>query len=132
MKQIKYRAYHKENKKYYFFGGPIYNDEYNLLAFNLLNPDEGEGDYCNLSSNMDNFEDPEQYTGLKDKNGKEIYEGDILREPASPVGGADGGYLYKNRVIEWLGAGSGYSLFNPQAASEIIGNIHSNPELLNK
>ncbi len=72
----------------------------------------------------------EEFTGLTDKNGKDVYEGDILREPVSPVGGADGGYLYKNRAIKWDGAGGGYNLFAPQAASEVIGNIHENPELL--
>ena len=72
----------------------------------------------------------EQYTGRCDKNGVEIYEGDILNEPVSSVGGPDGGYRYKSRVIEWDGAGKGYGLFAPEAASIVIGNIHSNPELL--
>lgn len=72
----------------------------------------------------------EQWTGEKDRNGVDIYEGDILNEPVSPVGGKDGGYLYKNRLIEGGGAGSGYNLFAPQAASVIVGNIHQNPELV--
>ena len=72
----------------------------------------------------------EQWTGEKDRNGVDIYEGDILSEPISPVGGKDGGYLYKNSLIEWGGAGSGYNLFAPQAASVIVGNIHQNPELV--
>jgi len=71
-----------------------------------------------------------QYTDLKDKNGKEIYEGDILECVL--------GWKY---VVEWDGTAGrfiGYTLENERKivyvdrdpASEIIGNIYDNPELL--
>lgn len=74
----------------------------------------------------------EQSTGLKDKNGKEIYEGDIMEfgiagaESRGVVGYEEdyGSYeIYTNK---------GYiiaSLFTSRG--KIIGNVHENPELLN-
>lgn len=91
-----------------------------------------ENEFVSSLGEFETIGESEQYTGIKDKNGVEIYEGDIISEPVSSVSGKDRGYLYKNRVVEWLGADSGYGLFNTHVCSEVIGNIHDNPELLER
>lgn len=77
-----------------------------------------------------------QYTGLKDKNGKEIYEGDVLGGCNGSVNGQGWGwenYTVKYRdngqhnvPIDW---GSEKNWDNTHWF-EVIGNIHENPELL--
>lgn len=75
-----------------------------------------------------------QFTGLKDKNGKEIYEGDIVN---------NGGYQGKASIVKWNNEGayfhiyrgetsSGYTLQGETRNCEIIGNIYENPELITK
>lgn len=69
-----------------------------------------------------------QFTGLYDKHGKEIYEGDVVRlrsdkKIAKVV-------FEKGKFLTKIGK-SNYSLGNWEThAIEIIGNIHDNPELL--
>ena len=70
-----------------------------------------------------------QFTGLCDRNGKEIYEGDIVRNESA---GFCGVVQYKDAAfIIFLGEMNGALLICLQTGSlEIIGNIHDNPELL--
>jgi uncharacterized phage protein (TIGR01671 family) len=88
-----------------------------------------------------------QFTGLLDKNGKEIYEGDILKWKCSHGKISGSGTVKLHTVtIQWghLSGGHGYTLtiykngekyateksYWNDSDREIIGNIYENPELL--
>lgn len=125
MRQIKFRGKRLDNGKW-------------IIGYYLeMELCDGCGRYSYIKA--DGYEpikvDPNtigQYTGLKDKNGKEIYEGDILRSEngyAEPIGWsqdnagfatmdfANGEYIYE--IDQFLAS-----------PKTISGTIHDNPELL--
>jgi uncharacterized phage protein (TIGR01671 family) len=72
-----------------------------------------------------------QHTGLNDKDGREIYEGDVVKTTDSAARGGRGvGYVAMNEG-SWRIAGCyfGYYIHPWSNRMEVIGNIYENPEL---
>lgn len=123
-REVKFRAW--GGKQMYFFDlKDLYNEgcEANLYKGDKQLSQNTQLPYDGMSIM--------QYTGLKDKNGKEIYEGDIVKCHDHPTGASDtiGEVYWKDG--KWMVTWSMVDLGDYGTAwIEIVGNIHQNPELL--
>jgi uncharacterized phage protein (TIGR01671 family) len=115
----------------------LYGDLINIYGdYHILGEDDmrEDGHHITQDSDRPTWVEPDtigQFTGLLDKNGKEIYEGDILQYRKSIFSVS---YEYSHLgsfslVQEGFFAGRFGDLTEPFYC-EVIGNIHDNPELL--
>ena len=128
MRDIKFRGKRVDNGKW-IYGFP-YNREGKKDVVGILAIGSYFGNDMGMVSGYCEKIEPEtfgQYTGLKDKNEIEIYEGDILK--TNPDGSeCIGKVCYED--AQWFGACDylGYAVEHCEA--EVIGNIYDNPELM--
>lgn len=121
MREIKFRGWNGKNKKW------IYGYYFVNRGEHFISPDEVVNPLVSYNDFVVDKDSVGQYTGVKDKNGKEVYDGDIVSSGATTgvvVYDCEqaGFVVQKEKTIELRF----YSLLG----IEVIGNIHDNPELI--
>lgn len=135
MKNIKFRAWDSQTKRFIQDDVDVENRENHDLGNYALDPSGVLYFFQSDEGGMSVFEKKNaeimQSTGLKDKNGKEIYEGDILKK-AGIVSWNDVEVRWSCVDIEWNDNREWHDMLYLTTPLEIIGNIYENPELIAK
>lgn len=137
MREIKFRAWVPKDKIMYTF------DNYGMSWLSLERKSKGDTEGMMKFYSHPNVGWHEgfimQFTGLKDKNGKEIYDGDVIRTTRID----EDGEVVETWQVFWSSDMGGWWLLNCENGesdtlyacndtykAEVIGNIYENPSLL--
>ncbi|WP_421663606.1 YopX family protein [Lysinibacillus telephonicus] len=140
MREIKFRAWDKENQRLYEVVGISYEDNGDVLAWRK--PYENENvNWCTYGLKVGEEAELIQYTGSKDINGREIYEGDLYKytishdmynpesghttfeiERVKAVTFENGAFYHGNDLLA--------DVIEHDDSFTYVGNIYENPELL--
>jgi len=124
MNDIQFRAWDKDNNDWF--------DHYTGELYIELNGNINFGWNGELMDDCTDRIILMQYTGLKDKNGVEIFEGDVLFHPLQ--GKRKVYYPYSERVASYglqdIDNGFGSTLQDSHAVWEVIGNVYEDKDLL--
>lgn len=130
MREIKFRAWIKDENIM------VQVKSLHLGTNKIMYGISGEYHYGNITVSIDKVK-LMQYTGLKDKNGKEIYEGDIIKINVAGVINKRVKVVCENGAfgVYWKAWGEPREelhYFNSfcNTEFEVLGNIYENPELL--
>jgi len=128
-RQIKFRVWHKKERVFSYNACIGYNE-------NLKPNGQPYGNYYEDGCEGQHYEDEvaiQQFTGLKDRNRKEIYEGDLVR----PIGRADELWIIRWLNYKWVLVDNRIKLsgrairdLNNPYCEEVVGNIYEDNGLL--
>ena len=134
MREYLFRAWSRQHKCMF------YSDEHDVLfysfgGYSLGEFSENEGGYKVVVNDAHSV--LMQYTGIKDKSGKKIYDGDVVKcdypknhpDITSEVVWEKSGWFLVSQYHQWEGQHDSYRLFDG-AQFKVIGNRFENPELV--
>ena len=132
-REIKFRAWDKKYHKMIFTGFHLLGE---VMAFSQIEQYLFKTKKTDNVPTIERWNDIElmQFTGLKDKNGKEIYEGDIITSKLYPFQDNYCHDIYFNEAefrVRWTMFRLSEMFEHANHNVEVIGNIYENPELLN-
>lgn len=111
-REIKFRVWDETTHSMIYFD--LNDVQYNLFSIRVL-------------ASRNNWSNPlMQYTGLKDKKGKEIYEGDILKTDSGALQFVE----YRDDLAQFVCRFAKGASTNIEPTWEVIGNIYENPKLI--